>query len=142
MLFRSALLLRLLLLLSFNNCTGASFAAELEHPERMFGRAMILSVIFVTASYILPLLVALGASDSPQEDWKAGQLTVVAGEVVGHWLAAWTVLAAAASNLALFLAELSGDAYQVSPSVCLVQKCYDFFVDVLLTSCRRRLLQE
>ena len=74
---------------------------------------MILSVIFVAASYILPLLVALGASDSPQEDWKAGQLTVVAGEVVGHWLAAWTVLAAAASNIALFLAELSGDAYQV-----------------------------
>ena len=74
---------------------------------------MILSVIMVATSYLLPLLVALGASDSPQEDWKAGQLTVVAGEVVGPWLAAWTVLAAAASNLALFLAELSGDAYQL-----------------------------
>jgi len=93
---------------------GASFAGELEHPERTFGTAMILSVLLVAASYILPLLVALGASDSPQSEWKAGQLTVVAGEVVGHWLAAWTVLAAAASNLALFLAELSGDAYQVS----------------------------
>lgn len=92
---------------------GASFAAELEHPERTFGKAMILSVFFVSASYIIPLLVALGASDSPQHEWKAGQLTVVAGEVGGHWLAAWTVLAAAASNLALFLAELSGDAYQV-----------------------------
>ena len=58
-------------------------------------------------------MVALGTSDSPQGDWKAGHLTVVAGEVVGKWLAAWTVLAAAASNVALFLAELSGDAYQV-----------------------------
>lgn len=86
----------------------------------MFGKAMILSVVFVAASYILPLLVALGASDSPQEDWKAGHLTVVAGETVGHWLAAWTVLAAAASNLALFLAELSGDAYQVISFICLV----------------------
>uniref|UniRef100_A0A6S8J0A1 Cationic amino acid transporter C-terminal domain-containing protein n=1 Tax=Amphora coffeiformis TaxID=265554 RepID=A0A6S8J0A1_9STRA len=92
---------------------GASFAGELEHPERTFGTAMILSVFLVAASYILPLLVALGASDSDQNEWKAGQLTVVAGEVVGHWLAAWTVLAAAASNLALFLAELSGDAYQL-----------------------------
>lgn len=74
---------------------------------------MILSVVMVASSYILPLLVALGTSDAPQEDWKAGQLTVVAGETVGHWLAAWTILAAAASNMALFLAELSGDAYQL-----------------------------
>ena len=86
----------------------------MEHPERTFGRAMIASVVMVATSYLLPLLVALGASDSPQQDWKAGHLTVVAGNVVGHWLAAWTVLAAAASNVALFLAELSGDAYQVS----------------------------
>jgi amino acid transporter len=98
-------------------CTGASFAAELEHPEQSFGKAMILSVILVATSYIIPLLVALGASDSPQEDWKAGYLTTVAGTVVGPWLAAWTVLAAAVSNLALFLAELSGDAYQVSISL-------------------------
>jgi amino acid transporter len=92
---------------------GASFAGEVHNPGVVFPRAMMLSLALVWLSYVLPLLVALGASDTPQQDWKAGHLTVVAQEVVGSWLAAWTVLAAAVSNIALFLAEMSGDAYQL-----------------------------
>lgn len=92
---------------------GASFAGEVHNPGVVFPKAMMLSLALVWLSYVLPLLVALGASDSPQEDWKAGHLTVVAQDVVGGWLAAWTVLAAAVSNIALFLAEMSGDAYQL-----------------------------
>jgi len=92
---------------------GATFAGEIENPERVFPKAMALSVWLVAFSYILPLLVALGAVDSVQEDWKAGYLTVIAGQVAGPWLAAFTVFGSAISNIALFLAELSGDAYQL-----------------------------
>jgi amino acid transporter len=92
---------------------GASFAGELENSDRVFAKAMFLSVAFVMASYILPLLVAVGVSDTQREDWKAGHLTVVAGEIAGPWLASLIMLAAAVSNIALFMAELSGDAYQL-----------------------------
>lgn len=92
---------------------GASFAGEVKDPERIFPRAMFLSILFVTLSYIFTLFVAIGAADDSQEDWKAGHLSVVASEVVGPWLGAWTVFAAAIGNIALFEAEMSGDAFQL-----------------------------
>lgn len=92
---------------------GASFAGEVRDPERVFPRAMFLSVIFVVLSYILPLLAALGATDTDQRDWDAGYFTAVSVAIGGSWLGAYTVLASAISNIALFEAEMSGDAYQL-----------------------------
>lgn len=92
---------------------GASFAGEVRDPERVFPRAMFLSIIFVSLSYILPLLAALGAVDTVQDDWKAGYLATLSTTLGGHWLGAWTVFASAISNIALFEAEMSGDAYQL-----------------------------
>jgi Amino acid permease len=92
---------------------GASFAGEVRDPERVFPRAMFLSVVFVVLSYLLPLLAALGAVDTRQEDWDAGFFTTVAIAMGGAGLGAYTVLASAISNIALFEAEMSGDAYQL-----------------------------
>lgn len=92
---------------------AGSFAGEIENAGTMFPRAMRWSVILVAACYIFPLLVAIGASSSEREDWTDGYLAVVAGDVVGPWLGAWTVFAAAISNVALFQAELSADSYQL-----------------------------
>jgi amino acid transporter len=92
---------------------GASFAGEVQDPERVFPKAMFLSVSFVVFSYLLPVLIALGASDLVQSNWNAGYFTTVAEKVVGPWLAVWTVFAAAVSDIALFEAKMSGDAYQL-----------------------------
>lgn len=92
---------------------GASFAGEVHDPDRVFPRAMFLSVIFVVFSYLLPLLAALGAVESEQADWDAGYFTHVAIKIGGSWLGVYTVLAAGISNIALFEAEMSGDAYQL-----------------------------
>jgi amino acid transporter len=92
---------------------GASFAGEVKNPERVFPRAMFLSFVFVVFSYVFTLFVALGATNDSQNEWKAGHLSVVASEVVGPWLGAWTVFAAAIGNIALYEAEMSGDAYQL-----------------------------
>jgi amino acid transporter len=92
---------------------GASFAGEVHDPDHVFPRAMFLSVFFVVVGYLVPLLVAIGASDSHQSEWDAGFFTTVSNEIAGPWLAGWTVLAAAVSNIGLFEAEMSGDAYQL-----------------------------
>lgn len=92
---------------------GASFAGEVQDPDRVFPKAMFLAVLLVVLSYVIPLLISIGASESHQSEWEAGFFTRVADEVVGPWLAAWTVFASAISNIGLFEAEMSGDAYQL-----------------------------
>uniref|UniRef100_A0A7S2Y342 Amino acid permease/ SLC12A domain-containing protein n=1 Tax=Entomoneis paludosa TaxID=265537 RepID=A0A7S2Y342_9STRA len=89
------------------------FAAEVEDPGRTLPRALGWSVVMVALGYILPLLVALGASNAKQSDWVDGYFSVIAEEIAGRWLAGWLVFAAGISNIALFQAELSSDAFQL-----------------------------
>jgi amino acid transporter len=92
---------------------GASFAGEVRDPERVFPRAMFLSIVLVVLGYILPLGASLGAVDTYQGDWDAGYFTNVSVAIGGNWLGILTVFAAAISNIALYEAEMSGDAYQL-----------------------------
>jgi amino acid transporter len=92
---------------------AGSFAGEVDNPARLFPRAMLWSVILVASCYFFPLLIAIGASDVQRHEWTDGFLARVTGEVVGPWLGAWTVFAAGISNIALFQAELSADAFQL-----------------------------
>jgi amino acid transporter len=55
----------------------------------------------------------LGASDAPQGDWVDGYLATVMSTIVGPWLGDWTIFAAGISNIALYQAELSTEAYQL-----------------------------
>jgi len=57
--------------------------------------------------------VAIGSSESEPADWTDGYLAAINTEVVGPWLGSWTVFAAGISNIALFEAELSSDAFQL-----------------------------
>jgi amino acid transporter len=93
--------------------SAASFSGDVEDVGRVFPRAMFLSVIMVTCSYFIPLLIATGASHTRQQDWVDGYLATVATNVAGPFLGAWTVFAAGISNVALFQAEMSSDAFQV-----------------------------
>ena len=91
---------------------AGTLVAELDNT-RLFLRAMMLGVALVIGCYFFPLLIAIGASDSEQTDWTNGYLAAINTEVVGPWLGAWTVLAAGISNIAMFQAELSSDAFQL-----------------------------
>ena len=92
---------------------AGSFAGEIDNPGVLFPKAMFWGVILVAAGYFLPLLVALGATDFDRQDWTDGFLATVSTDIGGPWLGAWTVFAAAISNIALFQAELSADAFQL-----------------------------
>ena len=92
---------------------AGSFAGEIDNPGTMFPRAMLWGVLLVAAGYFFPLLVAIGATDFDRTEWTDGFLVQVATSIGGPWLGAWTVFAAAISNIALFQAELSADAFQL-----------------------------
>jgi amino acid transporter len=93
--------------------SAASFAANVDDPGKTFPSALMWSLVMVVMGYFVPLVVILGASGARQQDWRDGYFEDVATNVVGPWLGAWTVFSAGISNIALFQAELSADAFQL-----------------------------
>ena len=93
--------------------SAGNFAANVSDPARTFPRAMYGAVVLVTLGYVLPLLVATGTSNAPQQDWKSGYLATVASDLGGPLLGGWVVLGAAVSNIGMFEAELSSDSYML-----------------------------
>jgi amino acid transporter len=93
--------------------SAASFACEVVDVHRTYPRGIFVAVLLCFVFYIIPLLVAIGATDYAQHEWVDGQLGKAAKDIGGPWLGGWTVLAAGISNLALFEAELSADSYQL-----------------------------
>jgi amino acid transporter len=91
----------------------ASYAAEVRDPGHVLPRALMWGWVLMMAGYLLPLMVAIGATDSEPADWVDGYLTTAAEEIGGEWLGAWLVFAAGVSNIAQFEAELSADAFQL-----------------------------
>mmetsp|Transcript_11552 Transcript_11552/g.24362 ORF Transcript_11552/g.24362 Transcript_11552/m.24362 type:complete len:334 (+) Transcript_11552:1-1002(+) len=92
---------------------AASFAGETSCVRTTYPRGIYLGLIMCVAFYILPLLVAVGATDYRQDEWVDGHLGKVAVDIGGDWLGGWTVFAAGISNLALFEAEMSADAFRL-----------------------------
>jgi amino acid transporter len=89
---------------------AAHFAGDVQDPGTTFPRGMFLAVVLVFFTYMIPLLVAIGATDSYQADWVDGYLSYAARLIGGHWLGAWVVFAAGVSNVGMFQAELSKNA--------------------------------
>jgi amino acid transporter len=96
---------------SFDN--AGSFAGETCSVKTTYPRGIFIGVIMVALGYILPLLVAVGATDYSQADWVDGHLGTVAVDIGGSWLGAWTIFAAGISNVAMFEAEMSSDAFKI-----------------------------
>jgi len=93
--------------------SASAFAGDVKNPGYTWPRAMFIAVLMVVLNYLLPLIVAIGATQSNRSDWNEGYLTTAATSIGGDWLGAWTVFAAAISNLALYQAEMSADSFQL-----------------------------
>jgi amino acid transporter len=92
---------------------AASFAGETSSASTTYPRGVFIGLIMCVVSYIFPLLVAVGATDYKQTDWVDGHLGTVAVDIGGKWLGVWTIFAAGISNVALFEAEMSSDAFKI-----------------------------
>jgi amino acid transporter len=93
-------------------------AGEVADPARTFPRALLAAVVLVVAMYFFPTLAALGLPRGmapPSESWALGDYGRVALAVPGggKWLAGWVLLAAAASQVGQYQAEMASDAFQL-----------------------------
>ena len=92
---------------------AGSFAGETTSVRTTYPRGIFIGLFMCVFGYLIPMLVAVGATDYKQADWIDGHLGVVAMDIGGQWLGMWTIFAAGISNVALFEAEMSSDAFKI-----------------------------
>jgi amino acid transporter len=80
-------------------------AAEVSDPNRDYPRAMILSVLLVTAVYLLPVAVGVGIG-ADWSAWKEGYFPVIGAQIGGAWLGSWLTIAGLVSAAGLLNALL------------------------------------
>ena len=86
-----ALLLSILLWNTSGWDNAGCCAAEVANPNRVYPRAMILTVLLVTIVYLLPLAVGVGV-DTNWAEWKEGYFPKVAAQIGGPWLGTWLTI--------------------------------------------------
>ena len=67
----------------------------------------------VSSTYLLPILVATGATNITQDEWSAGSFASVGTEIGGRWLGNWIVVGSGVSLLAQYISGMSADAMQL-----------------------------
>lgn len=92
---------------------ASTLAGEVENPSKTFPKALLGAVVVVVSSYLIPLLAGTGALNSPSSEWTDGYFAEVGMLIGGVWLKWWIQAASAMSNLGLFEAEMSSDAFQL-----------------------------
>jgi amino acid transporter len=94
--------------------SASSFSGDVENPGKNYPTGMFIAVLMVFLSCFLPVLIGTGASKDPYTEWRDGYFVRLAAEVVGPWLGYWMMFAAAVTNIGMFEAEMSSDAWQVA----------------------------
>mmetsp|Transcript_9013 Transcript_9013/g.15347 ORF Transcript_9013/g.15347 Transcript_9013/m.15347 type:complete len:538 (-) Transcript_9013:47-1660(-) len=79
----------------------------------VFKRGMAGAFFLTCSSYLVPVLIATGASNLSQSEWTAGAFATAATEIGGKWLGNWMVVGAGLSLMALFFGEMSADSLQL-----------------------------
>ncbi len=84
-------------------------AGEVENPQRAYPRAMIFTVVLVTAAYLLPVAVGIGV-DPRASSWKEGDFPKVAAVIGGPWLGSALTMAGLVSAAGMLNALLCTSA--------------------------------
>ena len=91
----------------------STLAGEVENPKKTLPRALFYAVILVVLGYFFPLLIGTGAVPLNRDLWSDGYFSDIAMIIGGAWLRWWLQAAAAMSNMGMFVAEMSSDAFQL-----------------------------
>jgi amino acid transporter len=80
---------------------ASTVAAEVDKPQRTYPRAMAMTVVFVAACYVLPVLIAV-TSGMPAAAWSTGAWVEVGNRLGGPWLATAVAIGGALCGLGMF----------------------------------------
>ncbi|MFD5467481.1 APC family permease [Kitasatospora sp. NPDC127059] len=91
----------------------SAFAGEIDNPRKHLPRALALSVVVITAGYLLPALASLTLGpDGPAgwKSWHSGSFSAVAGVLGGPWLRSAVTVGGMIASAAMFSALLTSSA--------------------------------
>ncbi|ETW02413.1 hypothetical protein, variant [Aphanomyces invadans] len=92
-----------------------AYAGEIQAPQINLNRAMVASLLMITATYMLPLVAAVGVNKPVYWTWVDGSFPAIAGAVAGgSWLAQWVAAANAFSSFGLYFAESSANGFRLA----------------------------
>lgn len=91
----------------------STLSGEVGEPSKTLPKALFYALLLVVLSYIFPVLSGTGALPLDQERWTDGYFAEIGKVIGGGWLGWWIRAAAAASNMGMFLAEMSSDSFQL-----------------------------
>ncbi|KAL0736520.1 hypothetical protein Bca4012_012730 [Brassica carinata] len=91
----------------------STLSGEVVNPSQTLPRALFYALLLVVLSYIFPVLAGTGAVPLEQKLWTDGYFADIGKVIGGAWLGWWIRAAAAASNMGMFLAEMSSDSFQL-----------------------------
>eukprot|EP00596_Hydrurales_sp_CCMP1899_P001937 CAMPEP_0119044586 /NCGR_PEP_ID=MMETSP1177-20130426/32731_1 /TAXON_ID=2985 /ORGANISM="Ochromonas sp, Strain CCMP1899" /LENGTH=397 /DNA_ID=CAMNT_0007014913 /DNA_START=205 /DNA_END=1395 /DNA_ORIENTATION=+ len=94
--------------------SAASFSGDVKNPDENYPRGMGIAVIMVFLATFIPVLIGTGISEAPYTSWKDGYFITLSFDVIGPWLGYWMMGAAAITNIGMFEAEMSSDAWQIA----------------------------
>ena len=92
---------------------GGHLSSEDTTTPNILKKGIMGSFFLVSSAYLVPILVATGATDLEQDDWSPGAFAIAGNEIAGRWLGNWIVVAAGCTLLAQFFTECSLDSLQV-----------------------------
>eukprot|EP00210_Caulerpa_lentillifera_P003135 g2995.t1 len=87
----------------------STLGGEIGNATQVLPKALLTAVVLVCAGYLFPL--ALGVGIMGTTNWPEGFYGQLGDRIGGVWLKGWVILSAVASQVGLFTAELSSDAY-------------------------------
>lgn len=91
--------------------SAASFSGDVENPGKNYPIGMGVAVIMVFVSCFVPVLIGTGISSAPYTEWSDGYFIRLSFDTMGPWLGYWMMGAAAITNIGMFEAEMSSDAW-------------------------------
>ncbi|GAB2296085.1 hypothetical protein Dimus_030222, partial [Dionaea muscipula] len=91
----------------------STLAGEVHNPRKTLPKALLYALILIVCAYFFTLLAGVGAIQLNKKLWTDGYLADVGKIIGGVWLSWWIQGAAAMANIGMFLAEMSGDSFQL-----------------------------
>ncbi len=82
----------------------STIAGEMEHPRRDYPRALLISVLLISAVYVVPSMLALALLGTENFEWTTGAWSDAAKQIVGPWLGQFTSAMGMISAIGLYSA--------------------------------------
>jgi amino acid transporter len=99
---------------NFNGFSNMSvFGGEVQNPGKTYPRALTISVVLVSLTYLIPLFGASVYNAPHWSTWEEGAFAQIAQSIGGPFLTGWIMFGTFGSNIGMFISYLLCNTFQI-----------------------------